>query len=558
MSTDSFPLTRPSLIRLLAFISAGAIAIVFLWPSLVSKLFDSTSFLPHLTCYLRNPALVRMHWISDLAIGVSYVIISGLLTLLVHRARRDIPFSWVFLAFGMFIIACGATHLMEVVTIWKPLYWLSGAVKIVTAIASAATALILPPLIPKALAMIQAAKQSEERRVQLQERLGQLEEERAARAEAEEATRAKDAFLATLSHELRTPMTSILGWSSIVAQGNVDAETQNTAISAIERSARIQAQLIDDLLDVSRIVAGKLPLDLRHVDLSAVVRASVESNQLQAREKGVRLEAMLPPAPIVTLADGSRMHQVVSNLLTNAIKFTPAGGHTSIELSRSGEHAEIIVTDSGAGIDHSFLPHVFERFSQQDESSTRQHGGMGLGLAIVRHLVELHGGSVSASSGGPGQGATFKVRLPLSGSIKPDDTPARSAAGAEPQPQLSGVRLLLVEDDALARQMMQAIFRRAGAEVRVAASAAEAMVHFESRRPDVVVTDIAMPGEDGFSLLQRIRLHEGEDEPRVPVIAVSALVRSDDRERILMAGFDEYLQKPIRPERLVHAVAGVL
>ncbi len=544
MSDMLFPVPRRPFARSAFALFGLSIAMVLLWPGLLTRLFDREQFLPHTFCYLRNPQLVWLHGVSDVLIGVSYVAISFMLTLLVVRARRDIPFSWVFLAFGTFIVACGATHFMEVLTLRVPVYWLAGAVKVVTAIASVATAVVLPPLVPKVLAMIAAAKKS-------QERLIALEAERVARREAEEASRAKDTFLATLSHELRTPMTSILGWSSMLNGGMLDESLAATAIQIIEQSAKTQAQLIDDLLDVSRIVAGKLALELTTTDLSNVIRSAVEGLHLQAENKRLLVEVVLPPSAPKIIADAARIHQAVSNLISNAIKFTNAGGRVSIELAANESFAEITVSDNGVGIEPAFLPYVFDRFSQGDSSPTRGHGGLGLGLAIVRHLIELHGGSVRASSGGVGQGASFVITLPLSASQAATD-PLRVRAG---RPDLSGLRLLLVEDEQSSREVLRVSLMQFGAEVHAAATVDQAMEIIDEVRPDIVVTDIAMPGEDGFALLQKIRIRDQQLTQRTPVVAVSALSRSDERSRIMMAGFDQFLQKPMEPLRLAQAVA---
>ncbi|HEX8253726.1 MAG TPA: ATP-binding protein [Thermoanaerobaculia bacterium] len=544
--------TRSNVIRYAGGVSLATILIVGLWPGLVPKLFGTGKFLPHSFCYLRDPALVWTHAATDMLIGLSYVAISAMLTLLVHRARRDIPFSWIFLAFGLFIVACGATHFMEVLVLWKAAYWLSGAVKIVTAVASVATALVLPPLIPKAVVLVREAKKSEQRRIELQERLEALEAERAARAEAEEANRAKDAFLATISHELRTPMTSILGWSSMLRGGSLDDETARTGVLAIEQSARAQAQLIDDLLDVSRIVAGKLALELRRSDLADVVRSAVNTVALAAETKEVRIEVVLPPSPVTLVADAARLHQVVTNLLSNAVKFTPAQGTVRIELQREDGDGVLSVTDTGIGIDPQFLPFIFDRFTQADTSSTRGFGGLGLGLAIVRHLVELHGGSVRAESAGSGQGSTFTVRLPLVASIAETSGLAHDSAATV---SLRGMHLLLVEDEPLAREMMMVVLTQYGADVRAAGSVRDAMRLLDAATPDVIITDIAMPEEDGFSFLKRLHLRDAERGKKTPVIAVSALTRADERTRIMLAGFDDYLQKPVQPARLAEAIA---
>ncbi|HEX8616576.1 MAG TPA: ATP-binding protein [Thermoanaerobaculia bacterium] len=553
METEAAQPTRRNVGRYATGVAASSLLMLAFWPGLMPTLFGTGRFLPHSFCYLRDAGLVWTHAVTDMLIGLSYVAISAMLTLLVHRARRDIPFSWVFLAFGMFIVACGATHFMEVLVLWKATYWLSAAVKIVTAVASVATALVLPPLIPKAVTMVAEAKKSELRRIELQDRLEALERERAARHEAEEANRAKDAFLATISHELRTPMTAILGWSSMLNSGALDEQTAQAGVAAIEQSARAQAQLIDDLLDVSRIVTGKLALEPRTTELANVVRAAIETVSFSAERKEVRLEVLLPPQPLMLTADPARLHQVVTNLLSNAIKFTPAAGTITVELRSDADAATLTVRDTGIGIDADFLPFIFDRFTQADVSSTRGFGGLGIGLAIVRHLVELHGGTVHAESAGSGQGTTFTVRLPLTHAVVPADPSVTDAA--EPNVTLAGAQLLLVEDERLAREMMCVALEQSGANVTAVGSVAEAMLALETSQPQVIVTDIAMPLEDGFSFLQRLRLRDAARGGKTPVIAVSALTRADERNRIMLAGFDDYVQKPVQPGRLTSAVA---
>lgn len=555
MQTEAVPPTRRNVVRYASAMLVTMTIIVAFWPGFASTLFGTGKFLPHVFCYRGDAALVWTHATSDILIGLSYVAISFMLTLLVHRARRDIPFSWIFLAFGLFIVACGATHLVEVLVLWKATYWFSAAVKIVTAVASVATAVVLPPLIPRAVNMVREAKKSEARRIELQEQLEALRRERVARAEAEEANRAKDAFLATISHELRTPMTSILGWSSIIREGSLDEPTMKAGITAIEQSARAQAQLIDDLLDVSRIVAGKLALEPRPTDLSSVVRSSVQTVSPAAEKKGVRIEMVLPATTLYMLADASRLHQVFTNLLANGIKFTHERGNVTIELRREARTAVICVTDDGIGIDPSFLPHAFDRFTQADPSYTRGYSGLGLGLAIVRHLVQLHGGEVRATSEGAGRGATFMVRLPLAETVA---VPEHTAVAGDDDVDLSGRRLLVVEDEPLARDMMMTALTQYGATVTAVESVAEALQFLASAEPDLIVTDIAMPGEDGFSLLHHLRRLDAELGKKTKVIAVSALARADERSRIMMAGFDDYLQKPVQPARLAAAIAARL
>src|SRR5581483_2507808 len=304
------------------------------------------------------------------------------------------------------------------------------------------------------------------------------------------------------------------------------------------------------LLDVSRIVAGKLALELATTDLSGVIRSVVEGLHLQAEKKELAIEVVLPATAPKIVADAARIHQAISNLISNAIKFTPSGGKVRIELAADDVAARVVITDNGCGIDPEFLPFVFDRFTQADTSPTRGHGGLGLGLAIVRYLVELHGGSVRAMSGGRGMGATFVISLPLSASHAAGEA-SRAQTGL---PDLSGLRLLLVDDEESSRDVLRVGLAQFGAIVRAAGGVREAMLAVDEIDPDIVITDIAMPGEDGFALLQKIRIRDQRLMRRTPVVAVSALSGSDERSRIMLAGFDQFLQKPMDPVRLAQAV----
>jgi signal transduction histidine kinase/DNA-binding response OmpR family regulator len=379
-------------------------------------------------------------------------------------------------------------------------------------------------------------------------------------SQAQEANRLKDEFLATLSHELRTPLSGVLGWTHILRSVPQDQAMLTRGLEIIERSARAQVQLIEDILDVSRIVTGKLRLEVQPVMLAGVVEAAVEASRPTAEAKGIRLNSALvsPEAPVA--GDPNRLQQVVWNLLANALKFTPRGGQVEVGLTPFDGHAQITVTDTGQGIKPEFLPYVFERFRQADSSSTRAHGGLGLGLAIVRHLVELHGGHVGVESAGEGRGATFWVRLPLQNPAAPSaEVPSpRGRPGAVQAARLANRRVLVVEDEPGTREFLGLVFRQCGSRVTLAASVAEALAAFDRDPPEVLVSDIAMPGEDGYSLIHRLRALPAERGGQVPALALTAYARAEDRDRVLQAGFQRYLTKPFVPDQLLAAVADLI
>jgi PAS domain S-box-containing protein len=392
------------------------------------------------------------------------------------------------------------------------------------------------------------------------ERDALLASERVARTEAERANRLKDEFLATLSHELRTPLSSILGWAHILRSGRAAGADVERGLDVIERNARAQAQLIDDLLDMSRIISGKLRLDIQHVAPASFIEAAVETVRPAADAKEIRLETVLDGQDCLVAGDAGRMQQVVCNLLSNAIKFTPKGGRVRVVHARRDAHVEIKVTDTGIGIDPRFLAYVFDRFSQADSSSARPFGGLGLGLAIVRHLIELHGGSVRASSDGVDQGATFTVTLPVAVD-RPLPAPQAPAtrvgtpAALDFVPvDLAGLRILVVDDHDDARELIARVLGECRAEVVLCASAAEALEVLERRRPAVIVSDIAMPEMDGYEFLRRVRGRD-DDAARIPAIALTAFARSEDRTRALRAGFLAHLAKPVEPSELVASIA---
>jgi signal transduction histidine kinase/ActR/RegA family two-component response regulator/PAS domain-containing protein len=374
---------------------------------------------------------------------------------------------------------------------------------------------------------------------------------------AAEANRLKDEFLATISHELRTPLTSILGWSRMLVEQNADPARIKKGLATIDRNARAQAQLIEDLLDISRIVSGKLHLAQQAVDLNAVALGALDTVRPAADARKIILEADLDPELGVVVGDPDRLQQVIWNLLSNAVKFTDAGGRVTIQTARATSQIQIRVIDTGKGISRDFLPFVFERFRQGDAKMTRQFGGLGLGLAIVRHLVELHGGTIQAESEGEGKGSTFLVRLPVRALLPAAESAAREHALSEPPPEpmdrdvLQGLRILVVDDEPDTRELVSTLLEGAGARTEVAASVAEALDAVARTKPDVVVTDIGMPGEDGYVFLKRLRA-AGQ---RMPAIALTAYARAEDRQRALSAGFQMHVAKPIEPKKLVTAVA---
>ena len=380
---------------------------------------------------------------------------------------------------------------------------------------------------------------------------------------AEEASSLKDEFLATVSHELRTPLMAVLGWAHLLRSNNLDEAGQRRALETIERNARAQQQLIEDLLDVSRIITGKLRLDVRPVAPGIFIAAAVESVRPAADAKEIQLEIISDPISSIS-GDAGRLQQVVWNLLSNAIKFTPRGGQVRLELRRTSSHVEISVTDSGQGIRADFLPYVFERFRQADMKTTRAHGGLGLGLAIVRQLVELHGGTVGVMSEGEGKGATFVVKLPVlllqsnaiagSQSNSPD---IETSVPVDCADSLAGLKVLVVDDEADACELISSLLTRCGADVTVARSATEAFRLLKQVHPDVMVSDIGMPFEDGYELMRKVRALSEENGGKTPAVALTAYARPEDRMRALRAGYQMHVSKPIELTELVTIVASL-
>jgi signal transduction histidine kinase/ActR/RegA family two-component response regulator len=394
-----------------------------------------------------------------------------------------------------------------------------------------------------------------------EERAALLDSERAARADAERANRLKDDFLATLSHELRTPLNAILGYAQILRHGPAGPDDVAEAMEVIERNARAQTQLIEDLLDVSRITSGKLRLDVRTVDPASLIAAALEAVTTAAHAKGIRINQVLDPSAGPVSGDAARLQQVIWNLVTNAVKFTPRGGQVQVRLARVNSHVEITVSDTGQGIEPEFLPVIFERFRQADATTTRHQGGLGLGLAIVKHLVELHGGAVSANSPGKGRGAIFTVTLPIAvvSATGDDPDPARAADPASPRVDtiLRGVRILVVDDDADARSLMNRVLAAAGANVATAADVPQALAALAKDKPDLLISDIGMPKQDGYDLIREVR-HRGLTARDLPAIALTAFARSEDRRRALLAGFQVHVAKPVEPAELTATAASLV
>jgi PAS domain S-box-containing protein len=698
--------------------------------------FTSSPFIPHGHCYLWKTNLVWLHLLSDGFTALAYYSIPITLFCFV-RQRRDLPFDWIFLLFAAFIVACGTTHLMDIWTLWYPTYWLSGAIKAVTAIVSVFTALQLVPLVPQALALpspAQLKQANQQLQIEIAERLrveqelrkyqdnlehlvlvrsneliqtnAQLQQEiverqhtevalrqsqkiirqqlteieaiytnapiglcmldtnfryirvnkqlaeingipesehlgrtvhellpdlvevlkpvfeeiiatrlpilncevqgetpaqpgikrlwlasyyplqdsdrqvasiniivqeiterklaekerealyaseKFARQQAENANRVKDQFLAILSHELRTPLNPILGWSKLLQTRSFDSATTVKALATIERNAKLQIQLVDDLLDVSRILRNKLILEISSVDLAAVITAAIETVRWAAETKAIQIQLHIDPNINFVYGDFNRLHQVIGNLLSNAVKFTPSGGKVEVSLRQDSSCVQINVTDTGKGISPDFLPHVFEYFQQADSSITRQFGGLGLGLAIVRNLVDLHGGSVTVESLGEDQGATFSVKLPLvpASLLLPKNRSTESST----LPNLVGVKIIIVEDDDDSREFMCILLRECGAIVTPASSGLEALSNFTKFQPNILLCDIGMPEMDGYGFIRQIRTMSPEQGGNIPAIALTAYVGETDKQQVLAAGFTKHVAKPFAADELIISIA---
>jgi signal transduction histidine kinase/ActR/RegA family two-component response regulator len=392
-------------------------------------------------------------------------------------------------------------------------------------------------------------------RKELDDRRESLAREHAARSQAEAANRMKDEFLANVSHELRTPLNAVLGWAHILRTGRPDQATLARGAEVIERNAQAQAKLIEDILDASRAITGTLSITRGAVDLGAVINGATDAVRLAAQGKGIALTVILDPSARHVTGDPGRLQQAVWNVLSNAVKFTHRGGAVEVRLARAEGHARIRVTDTGEGIASEFLPFVFEHFRQGDATITRRHGGLGLGLTLVRHVVELHGGVVRAESAGEGYGATVLIELPLAEDREEAPQPDAGRARANP---LRGVQVLVVDDDHDALDMLARLLTDAGAAVRIAASATEALDLLRWIRPDVLVSDLAMPDEDGYSLIQTLRASEPDNGSQTPAVALTAYVRVQDRARAAAAGFNMFVEKPVDPDELISVIGDIV
>ena len=397
-------------------------------------------------------------------------------------------------------------------------------------------------------------KQAEEERAQL------LVREQAARAEAELANRTKDEFLATLSHELRTPLSAILGWSHILKNNKLGKADLARGLETIERNARVQSQLIDDLLDVSRIISGKIRIEPRAVDLAVVIEAAIDSVRPTFDAKEIQFETDVEARDCKVLGDANRLQQIFWNLFSNAVKFTPERGKVRVQVREQDFGVKVSVIDTGVGITPEFLPYIFDRFSQADGSTTRVHGGLGLGLAIVRHLVELHHGRVEVESEGEDRGTTFTVTLPIAATTRAADNEFLLAENVLPASAkiFDGVRILVVDDEADSRDLISTLLTRCGSEVRCSESAAEAIRAFAEWSPDLLLSDIGMPNEDGYSLIKKVRKLRSKRAKQIPAIALTAYATDEDRSLALAAGFQVHLAKPVEPKSLLTSIAAAL
>jgi signal transduction histidine kinase/CheY-like chemotaxis protein len=514
----------------------GAGAGLLLWPGLVRSLF-SENFLPHGYCYLWNPKLVWLHVSSDVLIWLSYITISGTLLYLERKLRKDIPFQWVYLAFGAFIVACGFTHFMEIVVLWNPVYWLAGAVKVVTAIASVGTAIALPFLVPNVITMVQSAKLSDERRRNLEVTNRELE---IRNRELERATELKGQFLANMSHELRTPLTSIIGFSDLLADGTHGPLTdkQQRFSDHIRISGRHLLSLINEVLDMSKIDAGHLALHLQVLQVSDVLAEVLSSIRPMAEKKRLLLIAN-SAEQLSVYADKTRFREILDNLLSNAIKFTPAGGTVKIDTALEESFVRISIVDSGMGISPEDQAAVFDEFRQVGKPLKRSREGTGLGLAITKRLVEGHGGRIWLESQ-PGKGSRFSFTLPARAeAVESALASVRPRDGRSMSPRTSPL-VLVVDDELAIRELLADYLERHGYAVATASSNAEALVRARQLSPDVITLDIHLPEGSGFGALYDLK--SDRETAEIPIIVVS--VREQESVGFAL-GAAEYITKPV-------------
>jgi len=639
-------------------------------------------FMPHGHCYLWSSEMVWTQVSANLLIGVAYAAIATTLAILVRKIR-NIPFAWVYLAFGSFILSCGLTHFFDIITVWHPIYWADAGVRVLTATASVATAVLIVPQVPKAVSFAEAARLSIDRGRQLEaahlaleeahqslaerEREAQrrastseeqfrslvetmpqlswvsdpkgditfrnkrwqeytglmleagdpgwqsvhhpdtvakvlagwtealnsknpfevealfrradgeyrwflvravalfdnagnvlswmgtctdIHDQKLLREEALHTARMKDEFLATVSHELRTPLNAILGWSRVLVSGTLGPEQREKALASVERNAVAQARLVDDLLDVSRMISGKMRIEPSLMNPADAVEAALDAVRPAAQAKGVEISAEIDRSAGLLLADSGRMQQIIWNLTGNAVKFTPQHGRVCVRVARVHSAIEITVSDNGAGIKREFLAHLFQRFTQEDGSIRRSHGGLGLGLAISKHLVELHGGDIRVESAGPGQGATFTVSLPVATPTAEGEAApiSQRSAAAGLDPGLRGLRLLLVEDDFDSSEVVSAILEDSGIVVTIATNAEVALEVLTKKTIDVILSDVGLPGQDGYAFIRTVR--NVPSLVSVPAAALTAYAHAEDRRRALDAGFQAHLRKPFDQNEL--------
>lgn len=556
-----------------------------LWPGLLKNLFASEGFLPHLYCYLEKPGLIFLHVVSDSLIGLAYVAISATLTYLVYRARRDIPFHWIFLAFGLFIVTCGITHFMEVwTTLWTPVYWLAGNIKMLTAIASVATAVILPPLVPKTLALIETAKLSEERKLKLEATNKELAE---LYTKLKELDQMKTQFFANVSHELRTPLSLVYGTTQRLLESKGWEQEERRGLETIDRNARTLLKNVNDLLDLSKVQAGKMDLDAVDADLARLVRFTAAHFDSFAEERQITYTIETPES-VPTRIDPEKIQRILLNLLSNAFKFTPIGGKVRCDLRIDKERALLSVQDSGPGVRPELRQVIFEPFRQGDGSATRRFGGTGLGLSIAREFVELHGGEITVGDASLG-GARFDVVLSLTppGTGKsqsaseliphlavPFQTPTElkieqrdagepdrrsvervTAVAAEEAGPSDAPLILIVEDNP---EMNQFIRQSLSPRFRIANAfnGREGLEKALALKPDLILSDIMMPEMSGDQMIREIRAHVELDA--IPIVFLTAKADDELSIRMLQQGAQEYLIKPFSIEGLRARVGNLI